>query len=1559
MTDLQRRIAALSPQQRELLERRLAEVTAARAPTPDERIKPRAASEPAPLAFQQEREWAIAQFRGANNIPGAFRVEGVLDVELFGRVLTEVMDRHEVLRSTVELRDDGTRVQVVHPLTPVLTPVVDLTGRSPDEQRAEVLQRWRAEVDRPFDSRHPQRLRTTVLRMAEAEHVVLITTDHCAADLVSVGILVEEFAALYATYRAGGGPGLPPMEIQYADFATWQRDFGEARMAAEIAHWRRTLEGVPGPLTLPSDRPYPSRPTFAGAAHVVDLPADFSAELRRFAEREKASVGVVLLAALAVLLHRYLGRDDLVIGEIVSGRGRVQVERLIGCFISALPLRMRLSDEQTLLEVLEQAQRTVLTAYDHQDLPIERLIDELDLGREASQTSMSHMWLDVRTPESSLEVPGLRISREPIDVTMSAAPLTLDADPNGERVRLQWVHMTEMFDTDTVVLLADQFTRVLRQLVTVPDRTVEEVELAVATAVPPAAAIRGGTEPGFVELFQRRAALAPHAPAVFRDGTATSYAELNRQANHLARRLRVRGVGPETRVGILVDRTVQLPVAILAVLKAGGAYVPLDPGYPPERIGFMLADAGARVLISQDRLAAALIGAGVPAPDEILLLDDLLLDDLVGGEQDGDLPDAPDPGSAAYVVYTSGSTGRPKGAVIEHRSLVTFARDVVDRLGLGAGDRFLQFASPSFDVLAEELFPTWLAGGAVVIPARHIISGEEDLADLTERERITVMELPTAYWHEWARELDRRGRDLPDCLRLVIIGGERVLPDRLLLWRRLGVPLMHVYGLTETTVSSTFFRLEAADPVHDWPNLPIGTALPSADLRLLDARLRPVPVGGTGELYIGGISVARGYLGRPGLTAQRFIADPDPSRPGERLYRTGDLVRRRPDGNLEFLSRVDTQIKIRGFRVEPMEIESTLSRHADVAESVVTAYEPVPGDRRLVAYVVPRAGAEAGVAELRRFLEAELPPYLVPSAFVELPALPLNANGKVDRDRLPAPDGGRVEDGDEYAAPETPAQQKLAEVVAGVVGVGRVGLHDNFFEIGGDSILAIQVVARAQEAGLRLSPYDLFAHPTIAALAEVAGAGPAVDAEQGDVTGPVPLAPTQRPYCVPAAEEPHHRNVSVLVELRDRAEPEPLAGAVEHMLAHHDGLRQRFLLAGDRTRVRIAPRGDVTPFQAYDLTDLGEPEQDRRMAELAGELQGGLDPAVGPLVRVGLFRLGARPDRLLLVAHRLVADPASMRLLLADLRTAWTQLGAGEQVRLPAKTTSWQSWGRRLASAASEIVSSQRPYWSQLVAEPGGELPFDTDTDTEPADDPMAAARTEQVSLGAGSGERIRAAADALNCRTEELLLIALGRTLTGWTGAARHLVEIERQEREQLFPDVDLSRTAGPFATTHPVALTCEPGATDEATVKAVKEALRTAPAGGIGWQLLRQDREPVPQSGARLGFGFLGEIDRPAADGCTVLPEPAGAEESPRARRAYPLEVRTLIAGGELLVRWRYSERLHRRTTVTHVGERYLDELRALIRLSGRVNSVHTPSDFPLARVDQGQLDALLGRL
>lgn len=1395
MADLQSRIAALSPEQRAVMESRVADLVAARGPSGTERITPRDRSRPTPLGIAQQREWAIERLRAANNIAGAFRVEGELDLDLLSAVLTEVVRRHEVLRSTVEMRADGIPVQVVHPVSPVPIPVVDLSDLAADQQREEVLRRCRAGIVRPFDPKDPSRLRLTLMRVGPTAHVALFTTDHAASDAWSVAILVQELAALYAVHR-NGAPDLPPPEIQFGDFAAWQRErFDEERLTAELRHWKQTLDGIPAGLALPTDRPYPARPTYAGDLHIVDLPPELAAGIRRFSERENASLFAVMLAACSLLMHRYLDQDDLVIGSLVSGRTRVETERLLGCFANPLPLRMRVTDDQTLGELVRQARDSMSTALDHQDLPFDRLIEELGLGRESAQTSLSRLWINVLTvPDSTLELPGLRITPEPIDIGLASVDLTLSAVPHAGTLQLQWQYMTELFDLESVILLAEQFQAVLHRLVTAPDSTVGDVELtAPAAAVRPAA-----VETGFVELFQRRAALAPYAPAVVCDGTVTTYAELNRDANRLAHHLRGRGVGRETPVGILVDRSPALAVAILGVLKAGGVYVPLDPSYPPDRLAFMLGDANAQILITQQQPAARLADAGTPLPAETVLLDGPSA--FAGGaDTDRNLPDVPDPASLAYVVYTSGSTGRPKGAMIEHRSLVTYARDIVERLGLGTGDRFLQFASPGFDVLVEELFPTWLAGGAVVITTQHLISGGGDLWELVERERLTVMELPTAYWHEWVRELRRLGRNLASSLRLVIIGGERVLPERLAMWQHLNVPLMNCYGLTETTVTSTFFRLDPADPVHDWPNLPIGVPIPSADLRILDSRMRPAPTGGTGELYIGGISLARGYLGRSALTAQRFVADPDPAHPGARLYRTGDVVRRRPDGNFEFISRVDTQIKIRGFRVEPMEIESMLSRHPGLAESFVILHEPAPGDRRLVAYVVPSNGSAPGVTELRRFLERELPPYMVPSTFVELGSLPLSPNGKIDRDRLPAPDGDRPELVEDYVGPETPTQQTLVDIVASVVGVAKVGIHDNFFDLGGDSIQAIQVVARAQEEGIGLSPLDFFEHPTVALLGQAAtnpNTERVVSPRPADAA-PVLSFDQERLWLENQLRPRTSYHVGGRRRLIGPLDLGVLEASLRTILVRHEVLRTRFPTVDGRPIQVVDALPADWRLDVVDLSDVDGARSDDDRQEQAKLLMDEqfttpFDLAEGPLIRCLVVKMRDDEHLLSVTAHHIVSDVWSVGLFARELGALYQAGGEFERSGLPVLPIQYRDysvWQR--GWMVGEALQTHVEHWRRHLA----------------GAPPALALPTGERTPGAG-GDRVvnglsaeeTAALQGL-CRKHGvtlfmMVLACLGTVLTRWSGQQDVVIGASMSDRT----DTGTEKLIGFFINTLPL---------------------------------------------------------------------------------------------------------------------------------------------------------------
>ncbi|MET0398428.1 MAG: non-ribosomal peptide synthase/polyketide synthase, partial [Longimicrobiaceae bacterium] len=1024
------------------------------------------------------------------------------------------------------------------------------------------------------------------------------------------------------------------------------------------------------------------------------------------------------------------------------------------------------------------------------------------------------------------------------------------------------------------------------------------------------------------------------------------------------------GVGPEVRVGLCLERSAEMVVATLGILRAGGVYLPLDPAHPPERTRFMLADSGAAVVVTRSELAARVAGHGA----ELVLLDAAA--DAIASAPGTPPVSGADPLNAAYVIYTSGSTGTPKGVMVSHRSLVCYAEAARKDLGLGAEDRFLQFASPAFDVMVEEIFPAWLSGAAVVFPEHDLLESPEALLEVVEAQGVTGFELPTAFWHEWVRMLAEEGRRLPASLRFVIVGGERVLPERLAQWAELDVPLVHVFGLTETTVSSAMLRLEAGDDGSRWSSLPVGHPLDNAALYVLDGGMQPVPEGAPGELYLGGDTVARGYSGQPALTAGRFVPDPF-GRPGSRLYRTGDRVRRLDEGGFEFLGRIDQQVKVRGFRIEPAEVEAALATHPAVRETVVVAREEAQGRKQLLAYVVPAQGGSVlpvPADELRAHVAGRLPEYMVPGAFVAIDHIPLTSNGKIDRRALPGPEAGPAATSAAYAAPSSEVERTLCAILAEALRLKRVGVHDNFFELGGDSIVAIQIVSRARRAGLWLKPRQLFLHPTVARLAREVGAveGAGVQAEQGAVTGEVELTPIQRWFFAEEIAERHHWNMPLLLELRSPLDPAVLETALQRVVAHHDALRSRYAQMADGAWVQTcAAPGDPVPFERVDLSGVVDAKLAEAMERRSAEAQTRLDLGRGPLLRAVLFAAGeGRAWRLLLAVHHLVVDGVSWRILLEDLATACEQLARGEAVSLPAKTTSFQRWARRLAEhTASGGFDAELDHWLDEPHRTVRPLPVDGDR----GGNTSGASRTVSVSL---SAEETRALLQdvpaAYRTQVGDALLTGLARAFGSWTGETRLLVDLEGHGREEMFDDVDLSRTVGWFTTAYPVLLDLRGAGTDGESLKRVKEQLRGIPGQGIGFGALRwlsgdaavrERLAALPP--AEVAFNHLGQADAslPEEGLFRLAADAAGEGMSPRAPRQHLLAINSIVLDRRLRVDWTYGEATHRRETVEALAERHLAELRALVAHCGSAEAGgYTPSDFPLADLSQEELDRLL---
>ncbi|MEV0125238.1 amino acid adenylation domain-containing protein [Streptomyces sp. NPDC050703] len=1060
--DLAERLAALTPEERARFDALLAE---------------HSAEVTFPLAVLQRGTWFLEQLRPRNPgyiVPGAVRVDGHLDAGLLRAAVAEIVRRHEALRTTFRSRA-GAPVQIVHHHLAVDVPETDLSGpRHTDADRRKWIDDALAE---PFDIDTGPLLRVRLLRTGPDRSVLVVAMHHLVSDRWSLAVFLNELSELYEAFAAGLPSPLPELAVQYGDFATWQqRQADSAEWERGLAHWREHLDGAPAVLDLPTDRPRPAVQGFNGGSVPVALPPALVGELAALAARHGATPYMALLTAFNILLHRYTGQDDIVVGVPTALRGHAEVEPLIGYFVNTLPIRTDLSGGPGFEAVLTRVRDACLGAYAHQDIPFELIVADRNTPRDLSRPPLYQVSFSYgREPVPTLAMAGARLTRLPVRSEGARFDLELQAFDTDGGLTGWFEYDRDLFDEETVVRLAGHFRHLVEQIVARPGAPVHDLALMDGPERHHLLEELNDTArqwpDGLVhECVERQARRTPGAEAVRYAGASLTYAELNGRANRLAHLLRGRGVGRDVLVGVAMERSLDLVVALLAVLKAGGAYVPLDTALPPARLAAIVEDARPPVVLTHEGPDGRLPGLGCP----VLRMEEL------AGELAAHSPDDPDAGvdgdDLAYVIFTSGSTGRPKGVMNVHSALRNRLLWMQDAYGLDARDRVLQKTPFSFDVSVWEFF--WpLMSGAVLVMARpggHRDSGY--LADTIAAERITTIHFVPSMLRLFLSEPPERSASL----RRVFCSGEelsRDLHDRFLALHT--AELHNLYGPTEAAIDVTAWHCR---PQDDPRPVPIGRPIANTRMYVLDRHDRPVPAGVAGELCIGGQGLARGYLGRPDLTAERFTDDPFV--PGARIYRTGDLARHRADGALEFLGRLDHQVKLRGQRLELGEIEAVLTRHAAVREAVVIAHEPAPGDVRLAAYVTSGAAAAPGAEELTAHLREHLPEYMVPASFTVLEALPLTPSGKTDRKALPAPRTGRAGLATRFVAPEAGLQQTLAGMWRELLGVERVGLRDNFFDLGGHSLLMAEFrTSLATALGHELTMVELFQHPTVESLA--------------------------------------------------------------------------------------------------------------------------------------------------------------------------------------------------------------------------------------------------------------------------------------------------------------------------------------------------------------------------------------------------------------------------------------------------------------------------------------------
>ncbi|MBO4122683.1 amino acid adenylation domain-containing protein, partial [Cupriavidus gilardii] len=1538
--ELIRRFVGLPSEKRNILLERLAEQGISLSVLP---ITPdwRPATTDLPLSPAQQRMWFLWKLEpngSAYHLAGMLRLRGTVDDAALQRTFDALVARHESLQTTFHQQGEQA-VQRIHPPSTLPIAVSDLRNIEPSQRDAEVRLLIDTEAETPFDLEQGPLLRVRLLRLADDDHILLVTMHHIVSDGWSMNVVIDEFARLYAGFVTGQPVQLPPLPIQYADYAAWQKQWLEAgELERQLRYWKSHLaDDGTVVLELPTDRPRPAVPSHRGGAVSFSLDAALSAKLRALARRTDTTLFTVLLAAFQVLLYRYTGQRDVRIGVPVANRSRVETEGVVGFFVNTQVLRTEIDGSMAFDAVLARARESVLQAQAHQELPFEQLVEALQPERDLShnplfQVMLNHQRRDLRALD---RLPGLVL--EKVERTANAAKVDLALDTHeDEQGTLGGVfgYAADLFEHDTVERLQRHFVGVLKQIADRPEIRVGELDLLdideqrrlrdwntpdsrFSTAVPVHVAIA------------RQAAQRPDVIAVRCGEQALTYGQLDAAANRLAYALLAAGAGPEAVVGVVLDRSPDLIVRLLATLKTGAAYLPLDPELPPARIEALLRDANVRLLVT----SRALFGkVSVDLP--------MVIAEDIGEPAPVRLPQV-DPHQLAYVIYTSGSTGTPKGVAVEHGPLAMHCHATVEQYGMGPDDRELHFLSFNFDGAHERWLVPLIAGAQLVLRDDTLWSAEQTL-EVIAREGVTNAGFPPAYLQRLAEAATE-----PVPLRLLSFGGEAMSREafaRIKQKFRAGT-LINGYGPTEAVVTPLAW-VGQHDTDCPSPYVPIGRPVGDRTAYVLDADLNPVPVGVTGELYIGGLGLARGYVGRPTPTAERFV--PDPFASGARMYRTGDLVRRCRDGNIEYIGRLDHQVKIRGYRIELGEIEARLRAHASVREAVVLAHDG-QGGKQLVAYVVAREHASEGPAELRAYLEGCLPTYMVPAHIIALDRLPVTANGKLDRRALPEP----VSKVNGYLAPRNDIETLLAQVWQQILGVERVGITDNFFELGGDSILSIQAISRARRVGLRFTPKDLFLHQTIQALAQVATRDEGNHAVEDKPTGEVPLLPIQQAFFETPIPQRHHWNQSVLLRPRAPLDHEALRQALHAVVHHHDALRLRYWQTDGQWRQHYA---DAVIDDMLWQADVADPDA---IGEHCNRAQQSLDLQHGPLLRALHLRLSDGGERLLLVAHHLVIDGVSWRILLEDLQQAYRLAQQDRTVALPPKTASYKAWSQALVQHAnSDALIQQADYWR---ARQGPEMPCDQAVDH----DRIADAAALNLRLSPAQTQRLlKQAPAAYRTQINDLLLSALARAVGQWAGVDRAAIFLEGHGRDALFEHPDVGRTVGWFTSLFPVLLPVHDDT--GSSIKAVKETLRAIPDHGIGYGLLRHlGPQPIREALAalrppRITFNYLGQLDANIDEAALFdrAEESPGQPFAPEAPLGNWITINGQVTGGALSLDISFSTARYRRETIAALVETYRQALEATIEHCISVPpGALTPSDVPLAGLAQAQLDRLDG--
>ncbi|KAF6627029.1 amino acid adenylation domain-containing protein [Paenibacillus sp. EKM208P] len=1521
------------------------------------------------VSSAQKRMYILNQLDGAGisyNIPGALTLTGSLDHKALDNAFRQLIDRHETLRTSFETMN-GEPVQRVHDEVTFRMELTYAHGAAPKETD-ELVRNF----VQPFDLGQAPLFRVGLIETDPEHHILLMDMHHIISDGTSINVLIQDFIRLYA------GDTLPSLRIQYKDYAAWQQELQQSeRYREQENYWLNAFAGELPVLDLPTDYPRPAVRSFEGDVLEFTLDPRQSEGLKSIAVQTESTLYMVLLAAYSALLSHYSGQEDIIVGSPIAGRSHADLGSLIGMFVNTLAIRNYPEGGKTFRDYVLEVKENALKAFEYQDYPFEELVEKLGVDRDLSRNPLFDTMFALQNLEQKeQQLAGLQLAPYPSEQTTAKFDLSLFAVEDGEHISCALQYGTRLYKRETIERLTEHLQQLINAVIEQPDIVLsaiemvsaQEKELLVQRFNDTVADYPYPRDQALHVLFEEQVAQTPDRLAVTFADMQLTYRELNERADRLARILASHGIRrgsePETqRVGIMAERSIEMVVGILAILKVGGAYVPIDPDYPEERIRYLLEDSSAGLLLLQRREQMP-FEPGIPVID---LSDEQRWNSKseCDAQTDGTIAITTGGSSSdlAHVMYTSGTTGKPKGVMIEHRNVVRLVKNK-SYATLDENTRMLQLGAVAFDASTFEIWGTLLNGGQLYVVSHDTILDVSKLKQAMDKYRINTMLMTTALFNQYSQQ----EIGVFASLKELLVGGDVLSVPHVnrVLKEYPQLRLANIYGPTENTTFSTIYDITEPQTQA----IPIGRPIDHSTAYVVNRSLKLQPIGAWGELIVGGDGVGRGYLNRPELTAEKFIESP--FRSGEYCYRTGDLVRWRADGVLEYKGRMDEQVKIRGYRIELGEIETRLSTIPGVKESVVTVRQDDNGQKQLCAYFA--TDSELSASDLRNILSQDLPGYMVPSYFVQLSRLPSTLNGKVDRRALPAPEHN-LDTGMDYVAPETDVQQALATAWGAILGIPKVGIQDNFFHLGGDSIKAIQVSSRLFQAGYKLEMKDLFKYPTIAGLSTYIQPVNRI-AEQGEVTGNVVLTPIQRWFFEQPTGEPHYFNQSVMLYRQEGYDEQALRRALHQITSHHDALRMVFSLSenGCTAWNRSVEEGEPYHLECFDYNDSDVNKQDlaKIIEAKCNEIQSGISLGEGPLMRLGLFRC-PDGDHLLVVIHHLAVDGVSWRILFEDLATAYDQVSKGEQViQLPHKTDSFQTWAEQLhAYANSPAMERERAYWGKLAQAELAPLPQDYGYnehekplvgDSESVTALWTHAETEQL---------LKQANRAYRTEINDLLLTAVGMALQAWSGHERFLINLEGHGREAILPEVDITRTIGWFTSQYPVLLEMPEELALSQRIKRVKEGLRGIPQKGIGYGVLKYlaDRQTQASEASpalfttdpEISFNYLGQFDQDMkGNDLQSSSYEGGMPLSPTMARTYTLDFGGIISGGQLGLTISYSRTSYRSETIERLAKLLESSLREI--LAHCIRKEHpelTPSDISYKGMSLEGLDSLLSEM